>query len=76
MKEQLAELYLNDDENAWELVGENERDPIRTWDVEAKAVRDLQAGGWGIEGPFERKQEFADMPHIRVWGNTLRRSVQ
>jgi hypothetical protein len=42
MKEQLAVLYLDDDENAWELVGENENDAIRTWDVEANAVRDLK----------------------------------
>ncbi len=57
MKEQLAVLYLDDDENAWELVGENENDPIRTWDVGAKG-----SGRLVIEGPFEMKPELADMP--------------
>ena len=76
MKEQLAVLYLDDDDNAWELVSENENDAIRTWDVEAIAVRDLKKEGWVIEGPFEMKPEFADMPQVRVWGYTLRRSVQ
>ncbi len=44
MKEQLAVLYLDDDENARELVSENKNDPIRTWDAGAKAIRDLE--GW------------------------------
>ncbi len=75
MKEQLAVLYLDDDENAWELVGENENNYIRTWDVEAKAIRDLKMEGWEIEGPFEMRPQFPDMPEARAWGYTLRRNV-
>ncbi len=76
MKEQLAVLYLDDDENAWELVGENENNAIRTWDVEAKAIRDLKKEGWVIEGPFEMKPQLPDMPEVRAWGYTLPRIVQ
>ncbi len=76
MSEQLAVLFLDEDEQVWELVTDQPDDPARVWDEEANALSDLKAEGWRIEGPFEMKPQFPDMPPLRARGYTLRRSVQ
>jgi hypothetical protein len=76
MTEQVAVLFLDEDERVWELVTDQEDDPVEVWEVEANALRDLENEGSEIEGPFEMRPQFPDTPEVRAWGYTLRRSVQ
>lgn len=52
MTEQLAVLFLDEDERVWELVTDQEDDPVKVWEVEADALRDPENEGWEIEGPL------------------------
>ncbi len=76
MSEELAVLFLDKDEQVWKLVTDQDDDPVRVWEVEADALRDLKSDGWEIEEPFEMKPQFAGSPQVPVWGYTLRRGVQ
>ncbi len=66
MSERLAVLSLDEDEQVWELVTDQDNDPVRVWEVEAYALRDLKSDGREIEVPFEMKPQFAESPRVRV----------
>ena len=76
MNEQGAVLFFNEDEGVWELVTMDADDPSGVWEVEADALRDLEADGWEIEGPFRMCPKVAGLPKVWFVGYGLTRRIQ
>jgi hypothetical protein len=77
MPEQGAILFLNEDENIWELITtDDDGCPAKSWEVEAEALSDLAKDGWKIEGLFRMRPRQAGLPKIWFIGYGLKRIVQ
>ena len=68
INEQPAVLYLDEDEQVWELVSVQADDRTGLWEVEANALADLKAEGWELEGPFPMSRDYPDLPEVKIWG--------
>ena len=50
-------------------------EPIKVWDDEKEALRELEADGWKIEGPFEMFPKNKDLLQVWFVGHGLTRSA-
>lgn len=75
MEEQGAILYLNEDEEVWELITVDNDEPEKIWENEENALRDLEKDGWKIEGPFEMCPKNEELPQLWFTGYGLMRSI-